>query len=170
GDAAAGQHAEPRRHAIADLQDRRRIGAEAEIGGVAERKLLGVAAHQVPGDADEGEQQHANENVDDERTGHHDRQRQHDGRERANPKPALPEQFRHSRVHPPNSPLGRTASVSSSMANTTISPESAPMNWMPSDSATPIIRLAISAPVTFAGVPNTSATNPIRTKTWPASG
>ena len=54
----AGQHPDPGRDAKPNLQDRRGVGAEPEIRGMTQRELLGVAADQVPGDADKGEQQH----------------------------------------------------------------------------------------------------------------
>src|SRR6185437_15119751 len=166
---AAGRHADPGRDAEIDLHDGRSISAEPEIGGVTERELLGVATHQIPGDADEGEQQDADEDVDRKRTFHHLRQRQqHHGEhdERGD----LDGGALHQRTLPPPRPLGLNARVSSSIANTTIRPESAPTNWMPSDSATPIIRLAMSAPITLPSVPSTTATKAISTKTWPTNG
>ena len=66
GHDAAGQHSDPRRNAKSDEQDRRCVGAQAEIGGMTERQLLGVTAHEVPGDANEGEQQYPDEDVDGE--------------------------------------------------------------------------------------------------------
>ena len=124
---AAGDHPDPRRDAEIDLQDGRGVGAKPEISGVTERKLLGVAAHQVPGDADEGEQQNPDEDVDRKRAGHHQRQCDEDDG------PAASQSTFRVRVcdsvialSPPR-PVGLKASVNSSMANTTINPESAPM-------------------------------------------
>src|SRR5262249_33675481 len=115
------------------------------------------------------EQQHANENVERERALHDERQDEHhrddDAKQRSAPA-AQP----HQRRLPPARPVGRTASVSSSTANTTIRPLSAPTNWMPSDSATPISRLATSAPITLPSVPSTTATNAISTNTCPTIG
>src|SRR5262249_37692157 len=126
-----------------------------------ERELFRVAAHQVPGDADEGEQENADGDVDRKRIGHHLRQRQEHREQHGQRKPGPFFDIGHYRTLPPPRPLGLNASVSSSMANTTIRPESAPTNWMPSDSATPIIRLAMSAPMTLPSVPSTTATNAI---------
>src|SRR5260370_10462537 len=168
---AAGDHPDPGRDAEIDLQDGRGVGAEAEIGGVPERQLLGVAAHQVPGDAEEREQQDADEDVDRKRA--FDDQRQGDehncARRERQQSLRSQSQNRH-RALPPPRPVGLNASVSSSIANTTSNPESAPTNWMPSDSATPIIRLAISAPMTLPSVPSTTATKAISTKVWPTNG
>jgi hypothetical protein len=49
---------------------------------VAERQLLGIATHQVPGDADEREQQDADEDVDCEPVRHELRQQQQDHAQR----------------------------------------------------------------------------------------
>src|SRR6476646_2234983 len=133
------------------------------------RKLLGVAAHQIPGRADKREQQHADQNFERERTLDHQRQNQHHGDHNAEHS-ETPAANRHQRRLPPARPLGRTASVNRSSAKTTMRPESAPINWMPSDSATPIRRLATSAPITLPSVPSTTATNAISTKTCPTSG
>src|SRR6202011_4934979 len=77
---------------------------------------------------------------------------------------------RDHRALPPPRPVGLKARVRSSMANTTINPESAPTYWMPNDSATPIIRLAIKAPITLPSVPSTTATKAISTNTCPTNG
>src|SRR5581483_8108880 len=168
-DAASG-HADPGRDAEIDLHDGGGVGAEPEIGGMSQRKLLGVAAHQVPGDADEGEQEDADEDVDRERAFHHLRQRQEDDGEHHKRRKLPGGQTSHQRILPPPRPFGLNASVNSNIANTTISPESAPTNWMPSDSATPIIRLATSAPMTLPSVPSTTATKAISTNTCPTNG
>src|SRR5215469_17794970 len=137
---------------------------------MAQRQLLGVAAHQVPGDADKSEQQHPDENVERERIRDHERKQDCACRYRSDPKPGSCQECRLHRAQPPNKPFGRSANVSSSITKTTIRPESAPTNCTPSDSATPIIRLAISAPVILPSVPKTTATNAISTKIWPTSG
>src|SRR5262245_7363152 len=113
---------------------------------MAERELLGISAHQVPGDADEGEQQDTDEDVDRKRA--RDDLRQRDQHHRKRDQRGNLERASHQRTLPPPRPFGLKASVRSSMANTTIRPESAPTNWIPSDSATPIMRLATSAPTT----------------------
>src|SRR6476661_1418069 len=136
---------------------------------MTERELFRIAAHQVPGGADKGEQEDANEDVDRERAFDDLRQGyQDDGED--NQSGDLEGRALHHRTLPPPRPFGLNASVNSSMANTTIWPESAPTNWMPSDSATPIIRLATSAPMTLPSVPSTTATKAISTKTWPTKG
>jgi hypothetical protein len=59
----AGEHADPRRELELDLEERGRVGADAEEGLVAERHLAAVAADDVPGQAhrgpDEDQRQHA---------------------------------------------------------------------------------------------------------------
>src|SRR5262249_7415476 len=137
---------------------------------MAQRHVVGVAAHQVPGDADKSEQQHPDENVERERIRDHERKHDCGRRERGNANTWSRPECRLHRAQPPNKPLGRSAKVSSSMAKTTISPESAPTNCTTSDSAAPIIDLAISAPVILPSVPKTTATNAISTKTCPTSG
>ncbi len=122
----AGDHADPRRDVVVDLEDGRGIGAEAEIGGVPERKLLGVTAHQIPGGADKGEQQDPHENIDRKRALHHHRQTDEDGYPDCDEDGVAWIDISHHRARPPPRPVGLKASVSNSIANTTINPESAP--------------------------------------------
>src|SRR5690349_8960918 len=147
-DEAARQHAEPRRDAVVHLEEARGIRPQAEERGMPERELLGVAAKQVPRRADEREEQDADQDVERERALHHERQHgdeHHDDRRDG----AAPAAEAHQLARPAARPLGRSASVARSNRKTTIRPESAPMNWMPSDSAIPINRLATSAPTTL---------------------
>ncbi len=128
GHAAAGDHSDPWRDAVVDLQDRGRVGPEPEIGCVPQRKLLRVPAHQVPGDADEGEQQDPDEDVDGERALDHERQSDEGGGADDEPEQAAHVCVSHYRTLPPPRPFGLKASVRSSIRKTTICPESAPTN------------------------------------------
>src|SRR5258706_8346561 len=167
-DHAAGEHADPRRHVQVDLEQRRGVRAQAEEGCVPERELLGIAAEQIPRRADEGEEEDPDEHVERERALHDERERGRGDREGS--ADADPDRDRHQRWTPAPRPRGRRASVARRSRKTTMRPESAPMNWMPSDSASPIRRLATRAPTTLPSVPRTTATKAISTNTCPTIG
>jgi hypothetical protein len=58
-------------------------------------KLLGITTNEIPGDADKGEEQHPNENVDREPARYYQRQREQNRPEQAKPKHARDTQSAH---------------------------------------------------------------------------
>src|SRR6266496_389826 len=104
-DDAAGQHAEKRRHAEAQIGQHRHIGADAEENRVAERNLTGKAAQQVPRRPEQGpEQDHDHQMLEERIVGEQRGRRQKE-------KSGSSQEPRHD-LPTPNKPAGRNSSTS----------------------------------------------------------
>ena len=81
--AAPTSEPDPRRQPPPGAEERRRVGAEPEERGVAERDLAGVAAGDVPGRRRRAPQQDEDQPVEEEGVAHDDRDERGDARRRA---------------------------------------------------------------------------------------
>src|SRR5258705_431280 len=107
GEHGADQQPDPGRHPPLGAEERGRVGAEPEEGGVAERDLAGVAARHVPGRPGRAPQQDQYEPVEEEGVADHDRPEGGRGEE-GDGRPRAPHVPITSAPRWPNRPAGRT--------------------------------------------------------------
>src|SRR5262249_11332029 len=137
GEHSAHEHPEPRREPGLERKERRRVGADADEGGVAGRELSGVAAHDVPGLAEVGVEEDEGEHRDEIGAEHRRQRRQHDDAER-----------RHGlqTTRRPKMPAGRTSRIRTRSEKLRSSFIDGLRNTAPSDSATETSRPPTNAP------------------------
>src|SRR5258706_2209 len=107
GEHGADQQPDPGRHPPPGAEERGRVGAEPEEGGVAERDLAGVAARHVPCRPGRAPQQDQYEPVEEEGVADHDRPEGGRGEE-GDGRPRAPHVPITSAPRWPNRPAGRT--------------------------------------------------------------
>src|SRR5262249_43518443 len=148
GEQRAEPDAEPRGQPEALGGDRRRVAAEDEESGVAERDLSGIATEQIPARPEQRPDERLRGHGENERMRHEQRQQdRHDGDDGAHG--ACPTAGIHRVTARPSNPCGRTRSTSTMTANAIRFCHCDGMIMTASASATPTTRLAIKAPMRF---------------------